>query len=249
MIFYFSGTGNSQWVAEELAHKLSDRATPIMAAKSDYTPSAGEKIGFVFPIYAWDAPTCMYKFIEQLNVQTNNYIYMVATCHSQAGGVDKVFKKALAKKGLTLNAAFSINMPNNYLLAPFVKTDSESKRNQLLSKAQNRLKEISAAVEAEKNVVSIKRGLSILSKIAPLFRRFMNDKAFYVEKANCIQCGVCAKVCPMKNITLTPFPEWNGNCAMCQACLHHCPKHAIQYGHFTKGKKRYFFKKEYLPHD
>ncbi len=249
MIFYFSGTGNSQWVAEELAHKLVDHATPIMAAKSDYTPAAGEKIGFVFPIYAWDAPACMYQFIARLNLQTDNYIYMVATCHSQAGGVDKVFKKALSSKGLTLNAAFSVNMPNNYLLAPFLKIDSEAKRSKILRQAQSRLQEIAAAVEAEKNVISIKRGLSILSKIAPLFRRFSSDKSFYVEKDKCIQCGLCAKVCPMKNITLAPFPEWNGNCAMCQACLHHCPTEAIQCGHFTKGKKRYFFKKEYLPHD
>ena len=44
MIFYFSGTGNSKWVAEELAAKLNDNIIFIPKAKKEYKLSENEKI-------------------------------------------------------------------------------------------------------------------------------------------------------------------------------------------------------------
>ena len=60
MIFYFSGVGNSAWVATQLAEKLADKLVSIL----DYTNQVihiepNERIGFVFPIYSW-APPKMY---------------------------------------------------------------------------------------------------------------------------------------------------------------------------------------------
>lgn len=43
MIFYFSGTGNSRWAAEELARRLKDKAVLIPKAKEEYKLSANEK--------------------------------------------------------------------------------------------------------------------------------------------------------------------------------------------------------------
>ena len=59
MIFYFSGTGNSRWAAEVLADRFSDKAVFIPEAmKNDdkYRLEDGEKLGFVFPVYAWACP-------------------------------------------------------------------------------------------------------------------------------------------------------------------------------------------------
>ena len=69
MIFYFSGTGNSKWVAEELAAKLNDNIIFIPKAKKEYKLSENEKIGFVFPIYAWSAPKCVFDFIQQVHFE------------------------------------------------------------------------------------------------------------------------------------------------------------------------------------
>ena len=55
MIFYFSGTGNSKWVAQQLAIYLEDKTTfiPSVLDTSDFSLCENEKIGFVFPIYSW----------------------------------------------------------------------------------------------------------------------------------------------------------------------------------------------------
>lgn len=49
MIFYFSGTGNSKWVAKNIAERIGDKAYDITEAK-EFPPICNKKQigGFVF---------------------------------------------------------------------------------------------------------------------------------------------------------------------------------------------------------
>jgi flavodoxin len=52
MLFYFSGTGNTRWVAEFLAQELNDRLRFIpdeIGGDMHYVLKDGERLGFVFP--------------------------------------------------------------------------------------------------------------------------------------------------------------------------------------------------------
>ena len=63
-----------------------------------------------------------------------------------------------------------------------------------------------------------------------------------------IKCGLCSKVCPVKNIDFKNdnIPSWkhNGQCLTCFACYHHCPNHAIEFGRQTQKKGQYYFNKQ-----
>lgn len=56
MIFYFSGTGNSQAVANEIGSYQNERLVSIAQAMKleqlTYSLESEEKVIFVFPIYA-----------------------------------------------------------------------------------------------------------------------------------------------------------------------------------------------------
>lgn len=55
MIFYFSGTGNSEWVARKLGEHLQDsvyKLTDLLNGKPDFPQSADGMLGFVFPVYS-----------------------------------------------------------------------------------------------------------------------------------------------------------------------------------------------------
>jgi MinD superfamily P-loop ATPase len=65
------------------------------------------------------------------------------------------------------------------------------------------------------------------------------DRNFKADE-KCNKCGICAKVCPAQNITLTDGkPVWNHKCEQCYACIEWCPQAAIQYGNNTKKYPRY----------
>ncbi|MCC8155351.1 MAG: EFR1 family ferrodoxin [Tannerellaceae bacterium] len=88
MIFYFSGTGNSQWIAGELAKMLNDSLWDIAktikekAQTITHSLQDGENILFIFPVHSWGAPEIVRLFIEKLTLE--NYIqqpvYAVCTC-------------------------------------------------------------------------------------------------------------------------------------------------------------------------
>lgn len=56
MIFHFSGTGNSEWVARRLARLTDDEAHDITNLKESPNIAKAKQIGFVFPVYAREAP-------------------------------------------------------------------------------------------------------------------------------------------------------------------------------------------------
>ena len=81
MIFYFSGTGNSRWVAESLGKRLEDAVEDIADVKiekEEYTLPEGEILGFVFPVYAWAPPTIVMDFISLLQLLSMYFLYVLA---------------------------------------------------------------------------------------------------------------------------------------------------------------------------
>lgn len=74
---------------------------------------------------------------------------------------------------------------------------------------------------------------------------FVHAKKFWV-KPSCLSCGLCAGVCPLKNISYdnNKRPLWGDNCTHCMACINRCPAQAIEYGHKSKNQRRYLCPKE-----
>ena len=73
MLFYFSGCGNSKHVAETIAAGLNDTLVFIPEAaregRYEYELAEGERLGFVFPIYAWGPPKLVMDFVKKVTVK------------------------------------------------------------------------------------------------------------------------------------------------------------------------------------
>lgn len=78
MIYYFSGTGNSRWVAEQLALKTNDIALNLVREPA---PSSieGELFGLVFPVHSWGVPDPVVVFAKKL-IGKPAFSYGVCTC-------------------------------------------------------------------------------------------------------------------------------------------------------------------------
>lgn len=252
MIFWFSGTGNSKWVAQQLASALGERLASVADALVDgtlhFSLHDGERLGFVFPIYSWGPAPVVTELVEKVQFSgTPDFCFMVATCGDDVGLSAQIMKAALAKRGITLHSAHSVQMPNTYINMPGFDVDSDRVRTDKLHSAPERVREVVQDIVERKCIEDVVRGRLAWVKshiVRPWFlKHAMGDRKFAVDDELCSHCGACVNNCPMRNITLTDEkqPQWNGRCAMCLSCLHRCPTCAIQYGKATKGKGRYFF--------
>jgi ferredoxin len=48
-----------------------------------------------------------------------------------------------------------------------------------------------------------------------------------IDTELCNQCQICAEVCPVDAVALTPFPEFGKDCVFCFSCVKQCPERAI----------------------
>ena len=260
MIFYFSGTGNTRWVAARIAKATNDRLVFIPdAIDGDCVFEVkDENIGFVFPVHGWRPPKLVREFISKLTIKPQlssttpqPRIYALCTAGDSIGKTMEILEKDLQSKGLHLDAAYSLIMPESYVGLPFMDVDPKERERKKLKKAEEDLEKIiNARSFPSQGNEELHRGplpWLFSGPIGAFFvKRLVTDKPFHVETDRCILCGKCAEVCPVHDIKggKGMSPEWlhNGRCLTCFTCYHHCPTHAIEFGRRTKSKGQYYFK-------
>ena len=242
MIYYFSGTGNSKFVAEQLAKYTKDTALFIPQVmnnlKENIVVSEDESIGLVFPIYGWMVPQIVTEFLEHVSVDHKAYAYVVCTCGSETG-----FALRELAKTFPFKSAYSIRMPDNYI--PMFDLDPPELVKEKINVAIQRLPKIALEVSAKSQSFEIEEGplASIKTKVfGTLFAGFSMNPAKFSVDDTCIGCGQCVENCPLKTIKLVDGkPVWSGRCQMCMSCIMKCPKKAIQCGNGTRRRGRYVF--------
>lgn len=235
MIFYFSGTGNSRWAAEQIAALTGDKALDIIALDPVPDLHNEAQIGLVFPVYAWGVPEPMLAFAKSLG-KTDAFTFGVCTCGEEAGYTMKKLSAVYP-----LRSSYSLVMPNNYVIGS--ELDDEMTVRHKIDTASAELQTIAQEILQRKPVYRVSEGTHAGLKSGMVnfgFNRFARStKSFYATDA-CNGCGLCAQHCPTQTITLADGkPRWGKQCYQCLRCINACPQRAIQYGKQTEIRDRY----------
>lgn len=247
MIFYFSGTGNSAWVARQLAESQHEELLSIAVETGkdqEYTLKEGEKVGFVFPVYAWGPPEIVLRFVRGLKMEKPGFLYFVCTCGDDTGRTAQVFSAAVRRKGWECMAGYSVTMPNTYISLPGFDVDEQDVEERKIQNAVARLDFISGEISKRVRTghFNCHEGVLPFTKtyvLRPFFNLFLMSPAPFHATDACVGCKKCEKACPVHNIKVAGRPVWGKNCTQCLACYHVCPVHAVQYGKMTRGKGQY----------
>ncbi len=244
MILYFTGTGNSKFVADFLADKLDDEILSlnnILKNNPKLVCSSEKPFILVAPIYAWRLPSRIEELIKNADLFGNKNVYCIVTMGENSGNADKYIEKILTDKGLKLAGYIGVPMQNNYLVMEKMPDATVVKENlvSVVEKLEYIVKKIKYGENLKKDD---KTPLPALMSgfINYGFNNFMLKNQKYTVNEKCILCQKCIGICPVNNISLKNSSViFNNNCMACFACLHTCPVQAINIEGKTEDKGRY----------
>jgi ferredoxin len=242
-IFYYTGTGNSLWVARTLA-KLAGEADiiSISAWLKEKKPVPSSVIGIIFPVHMWGVPGPVIRFISEIKSLSPEYLFAITANSGQVANTLLQLRNLLKKQGFDLSCGYEIKMPSNYI--PWGGAESKEKQEQKFELARRKLSTIFSVVN-DRGIAPVERGplwqrllLTLVYKLS--FSQVPKMDAKYWVDEKCNHCGICSRICPADNIKMIEGkPIWNHHCEQCMACIQWCPERAIQYGKKTPQYARY----------
>ncbi len=246
MIFSFSGTGNSNYVAQRIADALGE---PLLCMNdriklSDTTPvETGARLVIVTPTYAWRIPRIVRDWLQKTKLPGAKQVWFIMTCGSEIGNAEKYNRALCQAKGLDYMGTAQIVMPENYI-AMFQAPQADEAR-QIVENAAPHIDRVIAAIRAGQSFAPPRKSpydRFMSGPVNPIFYACCVKARAFSAASACIHCGQCAQCCPTNNITLQGGkPVWGNTCTHCMACICYCPTEAIEYGKKSRGKPRYHF--------
>ncbi|MBQ9014478.1 MAG: EFR1 family ferrodoxin [Firmicutes bacterium] len=246
MILYFSGTGNSEYVAKRIAQKTEDEVLNLFdrLRNDDVSEIQSDKPWvIVAPTYAWQMPHIVRDWLKRAQLTGDPRVYFVLTCGTSIGGAGAFAKAVASEMGKTYKGTAPVVMPENYIA--IFNTPGQEKAMEIVDRAEEKIDRIAETINEGAYLEELGGGRLPSMVMNWGFHKFIIADRKFRTNENCTSCGQCVKVCPTENIYLDSpegtkrHPVWSGRCIHCMACINRCPFRAIEYGSSTESKERY----------
>lgn len=231
----FSGTGNTQYVADLYRCAFEARGcqvtmTPIeeiMLGRAPF-PDGNGLLGVGYPVHALNAPRIVFDFLDGLPAGRGRRVFTFRTAGDSwmQGGATSMVRARLTARGYDVIHECLIVMPGNVMVAY---------RPQLVGQLARRAAELVPGA-----VDDILTGRRVLQENGTLIRlatigfsagerrgaRFFGRSLRATD--TCTRCELCARICPTGNIALEgDAVRFDGTCTLCMRCIYACPEGAI----------------------
>ncbi len=245
IVFYFSGTGNSRWVAEQFANVSGSKCCSIEdVMNASALVSEEETVAFCYPVYGSCVPRPMREFVVSNHEALCGKRFVILSTQLVFSGNGAQALCAFLPGGeKNVIYAEHIKMPNNISNFPLFPVKNGIQNAKRLRNAKEKAERVGRELSSG---IMRRRGFHRLSimigKSQSVFWPWLELKAAKDVRVSedCIRCGLCARICPTHNLTLGENGiEQAGMCAVCYRCVNACPKQAITTMLHQKPKKQY----------
>lgn len=231
---YFSGTGNSKYCLEKLLFKISPKIEmfSIEDTKSILEIQGAETIYISYPVQYSNIPKILVDFIHNNSGIWNcKKVFVIATMGLFSGDGSGRLARLLKSYGAIPIGGVHFKMPDCISDEKLLKhTPKEIEK--IINEATTKVNRIAEQIKENHYP---QQGMSFGSRMLGCFGQrlyFLSKTNSYSSKLkisdDCIGCGLCVVLCPMKNISLENNKAIASNqCTMCYRCINQCPKQAI----------------------
>lgn len=251
VVYYFSGTGNAENVAHWMAEIASEKGMEVAliniakTARRGIAPAEPDTLlAFVSPIHGFNYPPVMLNFLIHFPKGRNPVLLLNTRAGMLIGkwitpgltGIAFYFSAFILKlKGYCIKSMFPVDLPSNWISVH----PGLNKRTVKYLHEQNQEKVYRFARKVLAGQSDFRGLYEIIQDtlFAPIslgyyfMGRFLFAKTYYAS-ADCDNCDLCIKTCPVKAIKkVDNRPFWTFNCESCMRCMSNCPKRAIETAH------------------
>ena len=232
---YFSGTGNSRYVAEMFCNEY-DETTKALSIEDDNIIEAvrnEEMLVFAYPVQYSTVPKILCDFIIENNeLWESKKVFVIATMGLFSGDGAGILGRLLQKCGAAIIGGLHLKMPDSIGDEKVLKRPLE-KNKELVKNAEQK---ISKSVQLLKSGKPTQEGIGVLYRMVGFFgqRLYFGHKTKEYSDMLCVDtdkgigCGKCEKLCPMNNIKIVDKKvAQNNRCTMCYRCINNCPMQAM----------------------
>lgn len=212
-ILYYSCSGQSKLVAEDLARRLDYNLYDIncVHGKAEFN-----KAVIIFPVHCQGVPIPLKPILKNI---TAKYTALIAT-YGRANPGNALYEASLLIKNIV--AAAYIPAKHTYNIDEIF---SATLPEEIIERILN-----------PKYIVIPKRRKTPFAGILPSFRSRLLLKI--IRNSDCNRCNICTEICPVKAII---NGHTNLKCTRCLKCVYACPKQALTI-HKSLILKKYLIK-------
>ena len=236
LIFYFTGTGNSLYVARQLADENTELLSIPQVMRKDTFDYEADEIGLVYPIYGHMPPYMVRQFLKKVKFKAD-YKFAVLTFGARKCSAVEILDDITRKAGWQFDYISTLMMVDNWL--PNFDMSEQIKRDKHIPENIAAIKDdIGKQKHRKQPVTQEERDMHArfmaFAKLDPEVGFLKKSEKYFVTTDSCVGCGICTGVCPRGNYSLSgKVAKTEGDCEFCFACIQNCPQKAIQFAKVT----------------
>jgi len=264
-IFYFSGTGNTWFVSQQLKSIFIEKGYKAEAYSIEDTEinwkrdlpqilNNSEIIGIGYPVYASTIPQNMKDWVKKYlfdvvklsKIKKKAFVFDTMALFS--GDTPLQMRNLLKECGFSVDQGINIRMLSNLPQIPSLMTWDNEKQEKIFQKAYKKCEKLVESILNNKKWIMrrdpFSRFIGWIQRVGMKLEAKKIRDLYKIDHEKCNLCELCVQYCPVQNLSIESTEhgriiKYGDDCIYCVRCFNYCPQNAINIMKRTRDTDKY----------